>query len=193
MISILFKKTSVGRQPGIPQLFQIHLLSRPRNVHHRFLDAYFVPGFYKKVLNKVNLEDLKAVDYELHKGCIDVVHAHFVSISSHSLLVLVNAVCRGNNIMDVLEETISVTEDRFGEHIVFDLRPGGSSQDPTMTSTSRAPHDVPHYRAVPRILGGPRSRPRIRFIARLRLVRARPVDWRHVGDRHGRWDALYGI
>lgn len=33
----------------------------------------------------------------------------------------------------------------------------------------------------------------IRFIARLRLVRARPVDWRHVGDRHGRWDALYGI
>jgi E3 ubiquitin-protein ligase NEDD4 len=37
--------------------------------HHRFLDAYFVPGFYKMVLNKkVNLKDLEAVDYELFKG-----------------------------------------------------------------------------------------------------------------------------
>lgn len=37
--------------------------------HHRFLDAYFVPGFYKMVLNKkVNLKDLEAVDYELYKG-----------------------------------------------------------------------------------------------------------------------------
>ena len=37
--------------------------------HHRFLDANFVPGFYKMVLNKkINLKDLKAVDYELYKG-----------------------------------------------------------------------------------------------------------------------------
>lgn len=37
--------------------------------HHRFLDAYFVPGFYKVVLGKrVNLKDLEAVDYELYKG-----------------------------------------------------------------------------------------------------------------------------
>ncbi len=37
--------------------------------HHRFLDAYFVPSFYKMVLGKkVNLKDLEAVDYELHKG-----------------------------------------------------------------------------------------------------------------------------
>jgi E3 ubiquitin-protein ligase NEDD4 len=37
--------------------------------HHRFLDAYFVPGFYKMVLGKrVNLKDLEAVDYELYKG-----------------------------------------------------------------------------------------------------------------------------
>ena len=37
--------------------------------HHRFLDAYFVPGSYKIALNKkVNLKDLEAVDYDLYKG-----------------------------------------------------------------------------------------------------------------------------
>ena len=37
--------------------------------HHRFVDAYFVPGFYKTVLGKkVNIKDLEAVDYELYKG-----------------------------------------------------------------------------------------------------------------------------
>ena len=33
--------------------------------HHRLLD---VPGFYKVVLNKVNLKDPEAVDYKLYKG-----------------------------------------------------------------------------------------------------------------------------
>jgi len=44
---------------------------RPRLTvfHHRFFNAYFVPGFYKMVLDKkVNLKDLEAVDYELYKG-----------------------------------------------------------------------------------------------------------------------------
>jgi E3 ubiquitin-protein ligase NEDD4 len=37
--------------------------------HHRFVDAYFVPSFYKMVLGKkVNIKDLEAVDYELYKG-----------------------------------------------------------------------------------------------------------------------------
>jgi E3 ubiquitin-protein ligase NEDD4 len=37
--------------------------------HHRFVDAYFVPGFYKMTLGKrVNIKDLEAVDYELYKG-----------------------------------------------------------------------------------------------------------------------------
>ena len=33
---------------------------------HWFINAYFVPVFYKIVLNKVNLKDLEAVDYELY-------------------------------------------------------------------------------------------------------------------------------
>jgi len=37
--------------------------------HHRFVDAYFVPGFYKLVLGKkMNIKDLEAIDYELYKG-----------------------------------------------------------------------------------------------------------------------------
>ena len=43
--------------------------------HHRFLHAYFVPGFYKMVLNRnVSLKDLETIDYELYKG-MDVVRA----------------------------------------------------------------------------------------------------------------------
>ena len=37
--------------------------------HHRLLDAYFAPGVYKMAFNKkVNLKDLEAFNYELHKG-----------------------------------------------------------------------------------------------------------------------------
>lgn len=37
--------------------------------HHRFLDAYFVPSFYKMILGKkVTMKDLEAVDYELWRG-----------------------------------------------------------------------------------------------------------------------------
>ncbi|KAI9454451.1 HECT-domain-containing protein [Lactarius psammicola] len=79
--------------------------------HHRFLDAYFVPSFYKMVLGKkVNIKDLEAVDYELYKGLTWMFE---------------------NDITGVLEETFSVTEDRFGEHVVVELRPGGASQDVT--------------------------------------------------------------
>ena len=38
---------------------------------------------------------------------------------------------RENDITDVLEETFSVTEDRFGEHVVIELRPGGATLDVT--------------------------------------------------------------
>ena len=38
---------------------------------------------------------------------------------------------RENDITDVLEETFSVTEDRFGELVVLELIPGGATQDVT--------------------------------------------------------------
>ena len=99
--------------------------------HHRFLDAYFVPGFYKMVLNKkVNLKDLEAVDYELYKGLTWMLCVH----TSRRICCVITELLsffRENDITDVLEETFSVTEDRFGEHVIVDLRPGGSSQDVT--------------------------------------------------------------
>jgi len=50
-------------------VFQIHRRVLGLAVfHHRFLNVYFVPGFYKMVLNQVNLKDLEALDYERYKG-----------------------------------------------------------------------------------------------------------------------------
>jgi E3 ubiquitin-protein ligase NEDD4 len=37
--------------------------------HRRFLDAYFVPSFYKMILGKaMALTDLEAVDADLHRS-----------------------------------------------------------------------------------------------------------------------------
>ncbi|VDB98127.1 unnamed protein product [Peniophora sp. CBMAI 1063] len=73
--------------------------------HHRFLDAYFVPSIYKMILGKkVTLKDLEAVDYELFKGLTWMLE---------------------NDITDVLEESFSTTEDRFGELVTIELKPGG--------------------------------------------------------------------
>ena len=94
--------------------------------HHRFLDAYFVPGFYKMVLGKrVNLKDLEAVDYELYKGLnwmLCVVKSAVGVESDRTEL----SFFRDNDITDVLEESFSVTEDRFGEHVIVELKAGGA-------------------------------------------------------------------
>ena len=94
--------------------------------HHRFLDAYFVPGFYKMVLGKrVNLKDLEAVDYELYKGLnwMLCVVKSAVGIESDRTEL---SFFRDNDITDVLEESFSVTEDRFGEHVIVELKAGGA-------------------------------------------------------------------
>ena len=75
-------------------------------------------GFYGVVLNKkVNLKVLEAVDYELYKG---LTCAHTVSLAKRIL----TPICRETDITDLLEETFSMTEYRFGEHVIVDLRPG---------------------------------------------------------------------
>ncbi|KAH9954579.1 hypothetical protein BC827DRAFT_1379414 [Russula dissimulans] len=99
--------------------------------HHRFLDAYFVPGFYKMVLGKkVNLKDLEAVDYELYKGLTWMLD---------------------NDITDVLEESFCVTEDRFGEHVVVDLKPGGANLPVTETNKEEYVELVVTHRIAGRI------------------------------------------
>ncbi|TFK50649.1 HECT-domain-containing protein [Heliocybe sulcata] len=73
--------------------------------HRRFLDVYFVPSFYKMMLGKkLTLADLEGVDADLHRSLIWMLE---------------------NDITDILDETFSTTEDRFGEVVTVPLIPGG--------------------------------------------------------------------
>ncbi|GAA5945146.1 hypothetical protein JCM1841_001769 [Sporobolomyces salmonicolor] len=76
--------------------------------HRRFLDAYFITALYKMVLKKkITLADMESVDAELYR----------------SLAWMLD-----NDITDVLEETFSTEDDRFGELVTVDLKPGGRDE-----------------------------------------------------------------
>ena len=67
--------------------------------------------------------------------------------------------CRENDITGVFKETFTVTKDNFGKHVNVDLRPGGSSQDPTKSNQDAyvEPSSLycrPHHRTVSRIHEG---------------------------------------
>ncbi|PFH52377.1 hypothetical protein AMATHDRAFT_2113 [Amanita thiersii Skay4041] len=73
--------------------------------HRRFLDAYFIVSFYKMILKKkITLADLESVDAELHRGLTWMLE---------------------NDITDVIDETFTTTEERFGEMVTIELKPGG--------------------------------------------------------------------
>lgn len=73
--------------------------------HQRFLDAFFVTPFYKMLLGKkVGLADLESIDADLHR-------------SLHWTL--------DNPIEGVLDLTFSTDDQRFGEIVTVDLKPGG--------------------------------------------------------------------
>ncbi|KAI0030488.1 hypothetical protein K488DRAFT_54121, partial [Vararia minispora EC-137] len=99
--------------------------------HHRFLDAYFVPSIYKMILGKkVNLKDLEAVDYELYKGLTWMLE---------------------NDITDVLDETFSTTEDRFGELVTIELKPGGEAVSVTEANKAEYVELLVEYRIARRV------------------------------------------
>ncbi|KAF4617712.1 hypothetical protein D9613_006103 [Agrocybe pediades] len=73
--------------------------------HRRFLDAYFVPSFYKMILGKhMSLADLESVAADLHRSLVWMLE---------------------NDITDILYETFTTTEERFGELVTIELKPGG--------------------------------------------------------------------
>lgn len=73
--------------------------------HRRFLDAYFISSFYKLVVHKkIALTDLESVDASLHRSMKWMLE---------------------NSITDVIEETFSLQEERFGELVTIELKPGG--------------------------------------------------------------------
>ena len=73
--------------------------------HQRFVDAFFVPAFYKMLLQKsVNVEDLEGIDADLYR----------------SLKWTLD-----NPIEGVLDLTFAVDDVKFGEVISVDLKAGG--------------------------------------------------------------------
>ncbi|GAA5968085.1 hypothetical protein JCM11641_003723 [Rhodosporidiobolus odoratus] len=79
--------------------------------HRRFLDAYFITALYKMILKKkITLADMESVDAEMFR----------------SLTWMLD-----NDITDVLENTFSAEDDRFGETVTIDLKPGGRDVEVT--------------------------------------------------------------
>lgn len=83
--------------------------------HRRFLDAFFIGAFYKMVLKKkVALQDMEGVDAEFHRTL---------------------SWTMDNDITDVIYSTFSVEDERFGEKVTVDLKPGG--QDIEVTNENK--------------------------------------------------------
>ncbi|KAI9566487.1 hypothetical protein HD554DRAFT_2116307 [Boletus coccyginus] len=99
--------------------------------HRRFLDAYFIVSFYKMILRKkVTLSDLESVDAELHRGLTWMLE---------------------NDITDVIDETFTTSEDRFGELVTIELKPGGADIAVTEENKKDYLDAVVEYRISKRI------------------------------------------
>lgn len=69
-----------------------------------------------------------------------------MELANHHLLNI-----RKNDITDVLDETFSVTEDRFGEIIEIELKPGGANIAVTQENKKEYVEAVVEYRTKTRI------------------------------------------
>ncbi|KAJ4482107.1 hypothetical protein J3R30DRAFT_3456468 [Lentinula aciculospora] len=99
--------------------------------HRRFLDAYFVPSFYKMMLGKhMSLVDLESIDADLHRSLVWMLE---------------------NDITDVLDETFTTTEDRFGELVIIDLKPNGADITVTEENKKEYVDTVVEYRISRRV------------------------------------------
>ncbi|KAF7440742.1 hypothetical protein PC9H_001090 [Pleurotus ostreatus] len=99
--------------------------------HRRFLDAYFIVSFYKMILRKkVTLSDLESVDAELHRGLTWMLE---------------------NDITDVIDETFTVTEERFGEMVTIELKAGGADVPVTQDNKKDYVDHVVEYRISKRV------------------------------------------
>ncbi|KAF8803555.1 HECT-domain-containing protein [Phlegmacium glaucopus] len=99
--------------------------------HRRFLDAYFIVSFYKMILKKkVTLSDLESVDAELHRGMTWMLE---------------------NDITDIIDETFTTTEERFGEMVTIELTPGGGDVPVTQDNKKDYVDHVVDYRISKRV------------------------------------------
>jgi E3 ubiquitin-protein ligase NEDD4 len=99
--------------------------------HRRFLDAYFIVSFYKMILKKkVTLADLESVDAELHRGMSWMLE---------------------NDITDIIDETFTTTEERFGEMVTIELQPGGADVEVNEDNKKDYVDAVVEYRISKRV------------------------------------------
>jgi E3 ubiquitin-protein ligase NEDD4 len=99
--------------------------------HRRFLDAYFIVSFYKMILKKkVTLSDLESVDVELYRGMTWMLE---------------------NDITDIIDETFTTTEERFGEMVTIELKPGGADVPVTEENKKEYVEHIVDYRISKRV------------------------------------------
>ncbi|TRM61757.1 hypothetical protein BD626DRAFT_558362 [Schizophyllum amplum] len=99
--------------------------------HRRFLDAYFIVSFYKMILKKkVTLADLESVDAELHRGMTWMLE---------------------NDITDIIDETFTTVEERFGELVTIELKPGGADVPVTEETKKEYVDLIVEYRISKRV------------------------------------------
>ena len=99
--------------------------------HQRFLDAYFVPAFYKMILGKkVSVLDMESVDADYYR----------------SLQWMLD-----NDITGVLDQTFAIEDERFGEIYSVDLKPNGSTIEVTQDNKQEYVNLITHWRIVKRV------------------------------------------
>jgi len=99
--------------------------------HRRFLDAYFIVSFYKMILKKkVTLSDLESVDVDLHRGMTWMLE---------------------NDITDIIDETFTTTEERFGEMVTIELNAGGADVPVTEDNKKEYVDHIVDYRISKRV------------------------------------------
>jgi E3 ubiquitin-protein ligase NEDD4 len=116
--------------------------------HRRFLDAYFIVAFYKMILKKkVVIADLESVDAELHRGL-----TWMLCVPSKLYLVFLPDIpYRDNDITDVIDETFTTTEERFGEMVTIELKPGGADIPVTQENKKDYVDCIVEYRISKRV------------------------------------------
>ena len=62
-----------------------------------------------------------------------------------------HAVCRDNDITDVIDETFTTTEDRFGEMVTVELKPGGADIPVTEENKKEYVSLIVEYRISKRV------------------------------------------
>lgn len=93
--------------------------------HQRFLDAFFISSLYKMILNKkVTYLDMESVDADYFRSLDWMLYVITVFLLIDYTYIFVHS---KNSITDVLDQTFSVEDERFGERITVDLIPDGQN------------------------------------------------------------------